>query len=321
MKNVVWPILSVLFCHLAIHAMENNGQPLFEISVALSMRQGARKYMEDRAVMFPNAPRPFFSVYDGHCGTDAIEFAAQNLPEILKKKLAGRMSLKIPEILKQSFEELDQHMKDKEIKAGSTALVALLENDQLYVAWAGDSRALVIRNNTIILETADHVPLAAMERDRIEKHGCTVLIGRDKWNGTYSRLMPDNFAMSRALGNHQYGCKQKGAMIAIPEVVSITIQPNDMLVLGSDGLFDDLQMQTIVKRTNAGEGMFDAELHHYNHKKLDPNEYVYEQGNNAQLTKMASCLRDEALQSYPDPVNSSDNITVMLAEFKAKQSQ
>lgn len=292
-------------------------EPLFQVAAALSMRQGSRPTMEDRAIMFAHAPTPFFAVYDGHCGATAATFACDNLHTILKEKLARRTTESIPEILKNTFEQTDKLLAQLQVSGGSTAVVALLEKNQLHIAFVGDSRAIIIRDSKVLLETLDHKPHADGERDRIVSAGHSVSECVDLFGDKTSRLMPDGFAMSRALGNHTYACKKDKAMTGEPEIISISIEPNDLLLLGTDGLYDDLPTEEIAGIINMCKKMPNFILRR---KIIDSqwysNEHIFAEGDNSKLEHIASYLRDEALVKCRN--DSPDNITVMLAEFKAK---
>lgn len=56
-------------------------------------------------------------------------------------------------------------------QAGCTAIVAVIEGNRLYVANAGDSRAVLCRRNIAVPLSTDHKPASELERDRIQKAG------------------------------------------------------------------------------------------------------------------------------------------------------
>lgn len=63
-------------------------------------------------------------------------------------------------------------------ESGCTALVALIKNNKLYVANAGDCRCVVSKNGEAIEMSLDHKPENDIELQRIEKAGGSVTAGR-----------------------------------------------------------------------------------------------------------------------------------------------
>ena len=78
--------------------------------------------------------------------------------------------------------------------AGCTAVSALIVDKILYVANAGDSRAVLCRNGQAIAMSNDHKPECQEELDRILAAGGTVIEGRV--NG--------NLNLCRSLGDFEY---------------------------------------------------------------------------------------------------------------------
>jgi protein phosphatase 1G len=79
--------------------------------------------------------------------------------------------------------------------SGCTAVVALLRDNHLYVANAGDSRCVVCREGKAIDMSEDHKPEDESERKRIEKAG-----GRVTGDGRIN----NGLNLSRAIGDHSY---------------------------------------------------------------------------------------------------------------------
>lgn len=85
-----------------------------------------------------------------------------------------------------------------EVQAGCTAVVALLKGNKLYVANAGDSRAVLSRKGTSLPLSFDHKPSHPTEKERIESAGGFVsnFGGMSRVNG--------NLNLSRAIGDLKY---------------------------------------------------------------------------------------------------------------------
>ncbi|XP_043275635.1 protein phosphatase 1L isoform X2 [Venturia canescens] len=116
--------------------------------------------------------------------------------------------------------------------AGTTALIALLEDNKLIVANVGDSRGVMCDNkgNAIPL-SFDHKPQQQRERQRINKAG-----GLVTFNGVWR--VAGILATSRALGD--YPLKDKKLVIAEPDILTFDLSDHNpmFLILASDGLWD-----------------------------------------------------------------------------------
>lgn len=79
--------------------------------------------------------------------------------------------------------------------SGCTAVVALLNGNELYVANAGDSRCVVCRDGKAMDMSFDHKPEDTEELERIRKAG-----GRVTMDGRVN----GGLNLSRAIGDHAY---------------------------------------------------------------------------------------------------------------------
>lgn len=68
--------------------------------------------------------------------------------------------------------------RDHDDESGSTAVVAMLRGNQLYVANAGDSRATICRKGEGVAVTKDHKPDDPEEEKRVIKAGGKVMEDR-----------------------------------------------------------------------------------------------------------------------------------------------
>lgn len=116
---------------------------------------------------------------------------------------------------------------------GTTAVVTLLSSQSIYVANAGDSRAVLLRNGKAVALTDDHKAAREDETARVEAAGGQILF----WNGV--RVM-GLLAVSRAIGDHSL----RPYVIADPEVTVMNRHPGDeLMVMASDGLWDVITNQ------------------------------------------------------------------------------
>ena len=105
---------------------------------------------------------------------------------------------------------------DCDVQAGCTAVVALLTGNKLYVANAGDSRAVLCRKGKAIPLSFDHKPSHPTEKERIESAGGFIsnFGGMSRVNG--------NLNLSRAIGDLKYkGNKEVSIHIFICSDISL----------------------------------------------------------------------------------------------------
>ncbi|KAF7314256.1 Protein phosphatase 2C [Mycena kentingensis (nom. inval.)] len=187
----------------------------------------------------------FFAVYDGHGGSTVAKFAGQNV----HKRLLTEDSYKeaqYGEALKRAFLGTDEdllanpaHTRDP---SGCTAVAALVTKDKVYVANAGDSRAVISVKGEVKPLSYDHKPTNEVERTRISGAGGYIEFGRV--NG--------NLALSRALGDFEFKknyslSPEKQIITADPDIECHEITEEDeFLVLACDGIWDCLSSQQVV---------------------------------------------------------------------------
>ena len=127
--------------------------------------------------------------------------------------------------------------------AGCTAIVALRVENKLYVANAGDSRAVISRGGTAMALSDDHKPLNTEERTRIEAAGGYVTnVGRINGSLNLSRSIGD----LKFKGNKELDAS-KQIITAKPDVTTIQLTlEHEFLVVACDGVWDIMSNQEIV---------------------------------------------------------------------------
>jgi len=209
-------------------------------AVGYSERIGRRPSMEDELVMLGMGPRireneDYFAVFDGHGGIRVAEFCAKNLHKKLRYALATGLDPK--ESLHYAFNETDALVKHEKI-CGSTALVALIIDHILYVANAGDSRAVLgSRGKKATRLSFDHKPNLDSEKERITKVGGFVQMvgGVSRVNGV--------LAVSRAIGDNYL----KPYVVAEPFISETHVTDEHLFViLACDGVWDVLSDEQVV---------------------------------------------------------------------------
>jgi protein phosphatase 1L len=178
----------------------------------------------------------FFGVFDGHSGRRACEYARDNLPRQVHSELSKSET---EEALRRAFLKTDEDflkIAHKEgLGDGSTAITALVRGRTLWVANAGDARAVLVSGSSAIAMSEDHKPNRESERRRITQAGGTVtFMGCWRVNGV--------LATSRGFGDREL----KKVVSAEPEIRHRTLtEGDDYLVLASDGIWDVLSNQNV----------------------------------------------------------------------------
>jgi serine/threonine protein phosphatase PrpC len=281
--------------------------------------------MEDRHVVQRDvggiAGAHVVAVFDGHRGFECAEFAKNRFVDALVARFARRVqdedasetnaepSEDAPAAaLREAF--LDVHAAfcaaherasasadaDADATArrrfpGCAATAALVWGDYLYVANAGDCRAVLCRDDrdaadaAMVAMSEDHSAATnAAERARIESvagAGAIRRVGGDEDAAAY-RVGPAGLAVTRALGDAD--CSEYG-VTAEPEVRRVRLTPRDAyVVVACDGLWD------VVSASEVGAMLRDT--------VKEPSMCAKRLGSEA-LTRM-----------------SGDNITVIVAFLK-----
>jgi len=125
---------------------------------------------------------------------------------------------------------------------GCTACVALVTRTEIYVANAGDSRAVLCRSGKAIEMSEDHKTDLERERKRIEK--ANGYIDNDRVNGSIN--------LTRCLGDLEYKLNKKlkqedQILSAVPDVrIEKISSDTDFLIVACDGIWDCLTSQEAV---------------------------------------------------------------------------
>lgn len=238
-----------------------------KVFYASSEMQGWRNTMEDAKIVNLNLDTDtmLFGVFDGHGGKEVAEFVSKHFCIELINCRAYRAG-NYEQALKDTFMRMDELLRTTEglceviriakklpddhpvqpdprmMVAGCTSVVALIHENTLFVANAGDSRCVLNREGTAIDLSTDHKPNLPAEYDRITKAGGSVSDGR----------IMGNLNLSRSIGDLDYkdnsSLPQKDQMItAYPEIrIEYLTHKDQFLVLACDGVWDMLTSQNCI---------------------------------------------------------------------------
>src|SRR5437763_11798228 len=183
--------------------------------------QGKRSNNEDR--LFCDPDRHVFLVADGMGGQDSGERASGLAAEIIPRVVRDRLSAHedASRAVQQALEQAHQAIVEAGLyqtpgrRMGTTAVLAVQQDSQCYVAGLGGSRAYLVRGDRVELLTVDHTVADALAR-----------------NGTIT----DDQARQSPWRNVLYkflGCAE---MSEGAEVRPFSPRAGDRLVLATDGL-------------------------------------------------------------------------------------
>jgi protein phosphatase len=191
------------------------------IRVGCRTAQGVRPNNEDCFVVDP--ARNVYLVADGmgghEMGERASGLAAEIIPRALGEHLASHPDA--GRAVQQALAEANQAIIDAgkhqpcTRRMGTTAVLAVKQENQVYVAGLGDSRAYLIRGDRVEQLTVDHSVAKALEL-----------------NGTFTAEQARNSPWQHVLYKF-LGCAE---MADGAEVRPFTPEPGDRLLLATDGL-------------------------------------------------------------------------------------
>lgn len=174
--------------------------------------------------------------------------------------------------------------------SGSTACVATIRNNQLFVANAGDSRCVISRKGQAYNLSRDHKPELEAERERILKAGGFIHAGRV--NGSLN--------LARAIGDMEFKQNKflpadKQIVTAKPDINTVELCDDDeFLVLACDGIWDCMSSQQLV-------------------------EFVHEQlQSETKLSLVCERVLDRCLAPSTVSGEGCDNMTMILVQFIKK---
>ncbi|KPA73281.1 putative protein phosphatase 2C [Leptomonas pyrrhocoris] len=282
------------------HSETITSNPHFD--VAVGEMQGWRAQMEDAHlinVAFPGGDEQgregLFGVFDGHSGAQCAKLAGDFFTTALAKHASADGDDHHNINYEAAFLEVDEQLRTAlgEGGSGCTAVLVYVSPQEITCAWVGDSRAVLCRDIASFDLSYDHKPDVEVEKTRVEDAGGFVRDNRV--NG--------QLAMSRAMGDFVYkkdatrDVKQQ-LVVAVPGVITTKRGGGDSyVVIACDGIFDVLSNDELISFING--------------KKADGME-------NVDICKAVCdrCLAGAAPEGGPATAEGTDNMTLMIVDFK-----
>lgn len=220
-------------------------------NVGIAHMQGVRPTMEDTHIAttlfinVKNVPHqiPLYGIFDGHGGDGCAKYLEKNLPSYLKtqfeKALANTSTTEeeeaaIVNVLKITFVELGaEYRKSHSGQGGSTANIAIIFKNTIYVANVGDTRCILIKNGKAIALSEDAKPALEKYKRGVENRHCVVL----EINGI--ARVGGNLATARAVGHNEItsGLSPRAKIIKY-SLNQLPPKGNHFLLIACDGLWD-----------------------------------------------------------------------------------
>ncbi|KAJ3074873.1 hypothetical protein HDU98_009943 [Podochytrium sp. JEL0797] len=231
---------------------------------------GKRETQQDEFLivedLFEGTPRTFlFAVFDGHGseGHRVSAYVKKIFPEVLAQRrsdLIGRTK-EATAAMKNAFETVNTMLKENQAidsyMSGSTAVVMLFfeEDRRVLIGNVGDSRIIMGRKegeSVVPMQVStDHTCLDPTELERVKKAGARIdqmltEDGRDGPLRIYKGTLPyPGLVCTRTLGDT---CAENLGVLCEPEVIERELSKKDLFfVLGSDGLWDGLDLDEVVR--------------------------------------------------------------------------
>ena len=281
----------------------------------------------------------YFGIFDGHGGESCSEYLKNNFLNFLVENKNFPFDIKTAlietfEKLEEEFYNQNKNKPKEEIdNSGSCGLVAIFTENKIYIANIGDSRAIMSLNNGNKVKqlSIDHKPNNIKEFERIIKNGGKVYIDDDykedengkidesqlnfitnksdlekfsKQKEVIFRHFPSDLAVMRTIGDLVVKKKEYGGLpgniIATPEIFIYDYSPSqDFMVMGCDGIFDDLSNEEIVE----------AAWHIFKNKAKERNYDI-------NLLTTDSC---DMIMKYGMDLLTSDNLTCIVIGMEGLQ--
>lgn len=200
----------------------------------------------------------FYGVFDGHRGAEAASFLKKHALRLFIDDLCMPPQSEDFEILavdelkdfyRKAFLSADIALANEccdSPESGTTALTALVLGRCLFVANAGDCRAVLSKKGVAVEMSHDHKTSYPPERKRVEELGAYII---DEYlNGTLS--------VTRALGDWDMKKLHDGsisALIAEPDFQQVTLTEDDeFLIIACDGVWDVMSSQQAISFVRRG---------------------------------------------------------------------
>ena len=300
----------------------------------------------------------YFGIFDGHGGEGCSEFLKNNFLNYLieNKNFPFDIKTSLTETFEKVEEEFFKQKCNESLeqsdKSGSCALVSVIYDNKIYIANVGDSRAIMSINGGAKVKqlTTDHKPNNPKEFERVIKQGSKIYpddnddpdrdpsklafikdkaeLEKYKNNNPDEEIIfreyPSDLAVTRSIGDikakkKQYG-GNPGSIINKPDVYIHDINnTDDFIVMGCDGIFDDLSNQEV---SDAAWYIFKTESKEKNYEinelTQDACDIIIKYGLEKQTSDNLSCIviGFEGLEKFLKNKSTQEKVNSSINNFK-----
>jgi serine/threonine protein phosphatase PrpC len=277
----IYAVSSLILFHLMMRVEEQFDIPVSSVMHNIKVRRsnntntyhtilgewaGMRPYMEDRTLVLDSLN--IYGIFDGHSGSDMSEFMVNNFEEYYEHTKYSKLCR-----LSDTIERLEYGARINKVRGGSTCVVVQILRDIVLCSSVGDSEAhIFMSDSTIVPLTSAHTfgrfdeYYAYCTKHRSsKKHPLHV----SNTIRTCTGLMP-----TRTIGDFRHKSRDI-ALISEPETRGIYIGSKqwEVIIIGSDGIFDRLSPRRIIDEMYRARIMTDNECG-YTYDLSDYNIYA-----------------------------------------------
>jgi len=200
-----------------------------KFAVYQASRIGGREYNQDRVAYAYSDKALLLVLADGMGGHLHGEIAAQITIQMFMQAFVQAAQPRVPEpeeflreIVRRAHEAINQYARAQHLggNPGTTCVAALVQDGQVCWAHAGDSRFYLLRGGGTVTVTRDH--------SAVQQWADWGIIKPDEM-----RTHPDRNKITNCLGGVE-------DMFYVESTPAVPLQPGDVLLLCSDGLWGPL---------------------------------------------------------------------------------
>lgn len=215
--------------------------------------KGKRENNEDYTLSRQISPDcSLFLVADGMGGYSYGEIASSLACESIAEYLTvnyGKSEIKqvLSDSLNIANKNINEMRQELAVKMGTTIAGALIERSIAYLFWVGDVRIYHFRNSEILFQSEDHS-----------------LINEMKKKGTVSAKEIERYGniVTRSLSGI--------SMEEVPEIIELSLMPEDVLFLCTDGFWQKVNVPSIINLS-----MEEIQSEISTHENLMEDNYSY----------------------------------------------
>ncbi|TSK13427.1 Protein phosphatase 1H [Bagarius yarrelli] len=246
-------------------------------------------------------------------------------PRFFMEKKVRQESLVIGAI-ENAFKEMDKHIGRErcvyDISGGCTALMVMCLMGKLYVANAGDSRAIILRGGEIIPMSSAFTPESERQRLQCLAYMQPHLLGNEFTHLEFPRTVCKKEVGKRML-YRDYSMKGwayktlqeedlkfplvfgEGKKVRVYNLEHFEHGPDDVMVLATDGLWDVLSNKEVAEAVTSFLGNCDPDNHHR-------QDLQYTLAAQELVIKARGVLTEQGWRTATGRMGSGDDISVYI---------